>query len=211
MERRLYKPTPVLVVNAHPDDESFGFGGTIAKFTQIKRPLVVASLTSGEKGQTAIDLYTHTLDVVRRHEFAEAATLLGLTPDQQWIGTLPDGGLSLIPTQVKMSIEDLVRRIQPGLIMTMHPASTSHPDHIAVAHAVLELKKTKTLRSSAIMLQYLPHKMEPSPDDYHIVVPTHEDLMTKKINAIMAHATQRADAEKIVPKLLPEEHFIYIP
>ncbi|VVA44002.1 conserved hypothetical protein [Candidatus Roizmanbacteria bacterium] len=202
------RKSPVLCINAHPDDESFGFGGIMSKFIQIKRPAYIASLTAGDAGQSAIPL-VKSLSEIRRDEVFSATSTLGFSPDQIYVGSLPDGRLNEYPDEVINLTRSLFDKFKPGLILTMHPQSTSHPDHIAVAQAVLELKQKGELSNSSVLLQYLPGKYIPTPDEIITVLPI-QKFLKKKIEAIKQHQTQKLDADRIIPKLLHSEHFVYI-
>lgn len=200
--------SPVLCINAHPDDESFGFGGIISRLTMMKRPLYIASLTSGEAGQSAIPLMLDLL-TTRKVEFGLATSELGVSLEKTFIGSLPDGELANNKKEVEEEILDIYKRFQPGLILTMHPKSTSHPDHIVVAQTILHLKENGILNNTQIMLQYLPNKFTPTADDITVQIPI-GDFMEKKKSAIRKHQTQNEDVERIVPALLPYEYFLLI-
>jgi len=200
--------SPVLCINAHPDDESFGFGGIISKLARIKRPIYIVSLTHGEAGHSSIPLIGD-LATIRKTELILAASKLGLTPEKIIVESLPDGKLADHREVVESVIVDLVKKHQPGLILTMHPNSTSHSDHIVVAEVILALKNLGQLKNTRIMLQYLPNKFTPSQND--VVIRTSiKDFLEQKILAIKEHKTQGKDAERIIPKLLQEEFFLLI-
>src|SRR4051812_9073898 len=70
----------VLGLFAHPDDEVFCFGGTIARCAEAGAVTAVASLTRGEAGQIR-DASTATrgsLGTVRIKELEQATTALGV-------------------------------------------------------------------------------------------------------------------------------------
>jgi len=200
--------SPVLCINAHPDDESFGFGGTISKFAGMKRPLYIVSLTSGEAGQSAIPL-TNDLSTTRKVEFGLAVSELGIPSEKTFIGSLPDGKLADDPKEVEEVILKMYKRFQPGLILTMHPQSTSHPDHVIVAQTILQFKESGVLQNTQIMLQYLPDKFTPATDDITIQIPI-GDFIEQKKAAIRRHQTQGKDVKRIIPALLPYEYFLLI-
>lgn len=200
--------SPVICINAHPDDESFGFGGVISKLVKIKRPLYIASLTGGEAGQSSIP-FTGDLSIIRKAELMSATSELGLMPENVFIGSLPDGKLVDCKGEVKLIVLDLIKRYQPGLILTMHPGSTSHSDHIAIAQTILDLKESGQIENIHLMLQYLPNKFTPNINDITVKIPIGEFLEQKK-SAIKKHQTQYSDAERIIPTLLPYEHFLLI-
>ena len=69
----------LLVVLAHPDDESFGMGGTLARYADEGVEVHIAIATDGVAGSVA-EGYEHTLKelvAVRRAELEEAVKVLG--------------------------------------------------------------------------------------------------------------------------------------
>jgi len=74
------KTQSILVLSPHPDDESFGCGGTIKLLTQAGAAVDVVYLTSGEMGVEAPEAITseaqHELAAIRTGE-ARTASLVG--------------------------------------------------------------------------------------------------------------------------------------
>ncbi len=71
----------LLAVLAHPDDESFGIGGTLARYAAEGVEVHVAIATDGVAGSVASG-YEHTLNdliAVRQQELAAAVDILGVT------------------------------------------------------------------------------------------------------------------------------------
>src|SRR5579871_192422 len=71
----------VLIIVAHPDDESFFGGGTIAKLAKKGHRIVLVSATRGEKGELGTPpLATReTIGKVRESEQRNAAKYLGIS------------------------------------------------------------------------------------------------------------------------------------
>ncbi len=71
----------MLLVLAHPDDETLGFGGTIARYAAEGVEVHLVTATSGQKGWIG-DPYRHpgeaALGRVRREELRRAAAILGV-------------------------------------------------------------------------------------------------------------------------------------
>ena len=71
----------LLAVLAHPDDESFGIGGTLARYADEGADVHIAIATDGVAGSVAAG-YEHTLvelAAVRHKELETAAAALGGT------------------------------------------------------------------------------------------------------------------------------------
>ena len=69
----------LLAVLAHPDDESFGIGGTLARYADEGVAVHIAIATDGVAGSVAAG-YEHTLvelAAVRHKELEEAVAVLG--------------------------------------------------------------------------------------------------------------------------------------
>lgn len=130
----------LLFVAAHPDDEMFGAGPSVALHADDPElRFVLVHATDGEAGEIAEDsgVAREELAAVRRREAHEAWVALGRVPDRhEWFG-LPDGGLASHP------FEDLVERIatvlaeeRPDVVITFEPDGiTGHPDHVTVSRA----------------------------------------------------------------------------
>lgn len=141
----------LLGVFAHPDDESFGPGGTLARYAGEGADVHVIIATDGIAGsvEASHTLTEHeSLAQVRSAELANAAVALGLTT----IWSLPyrDSGmrnsadnqhpLALIQQPLPRLIHDLADymvRLQPQVVITHDPwGGYGHPDHIRVCEAV---------------------------------------------------------------------------
>jgi LmbE family N-acetylglucosaminyl deacetylase len=125
-----------MCVLAHPDDESLGTGGILAKYAAegIKTYLVTA--TRGERGwlgDPAAYPGPKALGRIREAELYAAAGVLGL----QEIAFLDymDGELDQVdPGGAIAKIVDHLRRVRPQVVVTFDPTGVyGHPDHIAIS------------------------------------------------------------------------------
>lgn len=127
----------MLLVFAHPDDESFTCGGTIAKYVKAGWDIDLLCASLGEAGQTG-DLGNMTpsqLGQIRRKEVEKAGELLGISTITfmgYMDGTLktePPGGLE---DDIYKKMEELV----PDVVITFNTVGISnHPDHIRMCYA----------------------------------------------------------------------------
>ncbi|MCL6567493.1 MAG: PIG-L family deacetylase, partial [Meiothermus silvanus] len=76
------KIASLLAVFAHPDDEAFSSGGTLAHYAALGARVVVACATRGEAGQIKDPALQGVSDLgkVREEELARACAALGLEP-----------------------------------------------------------------------------------------------------------------------------------
>jgi len=196
----------VLIINAHPDDESFGFGGFIALIISVGAAVHIVSLTRGEAGESSIPL-SRPLSEVREEEMRTAAHQLGVRSDNIDLLTLPDGQLTCHFAKLLEQLQAKVCQVNPDYIVTMHSDSTRHPDHVACTRAIHELLRQSKIPPVPVLLQYLPEKFEPKEGEKVFALDISAVLDTK-ISAINSHLTQSADAKRITPVLLDHEYFV---
>src|SRR5690606_13664089 len=92
----------LLLVHAHPDDESIGNGATMARYVAEGRGVTLVTCTAGEQGEILVPDLEHlaadredALGPVRREELAAAMRELGVT-DHRFLGgfgTYRDSGM----------------------------------------------------------------------------------------------------------------------
>jgi N-acetyl-1-D-myo-inositol-2-amino-2-deoxy-alpha-D-glucopyranoside deacetylase len=136
----------LLAVFAHPDDEAFGTGGTLAHYAAQGAQVVLACATRGEVGEIAEDsLATHeTLGRVRENELRCAAQTLGVSDliflgyrDSGMAGTPqnddPRAFMNVAPDEVVARLVGIIRRVRPQVVVTFEPhGGYGHPDHMAI-------------------------------------------------------------------------------
>lgn len=142
----------MLVVMAHPDDETFGLGGTLALYARrgVKVHLICA--TRGEAGTVSpefMDGYSSIADL-RVDELLCAAEQLKLEKvhfleyrDSGMVGTEDNDhprALAQAPLEeVAAALVGFIRRLRPQVVITFDPVGGyGHPDHIAVHKATMK-------------------------------------------------------------------------
>ena len=126
----------LMCVLAHPDDESLGTGGTLAKYAAEGVATYLVTATRGERGRF------HDADVspgpeivgkAREAELLAAAKELGLR-EVNVLG-YPDGGLDTVSVAEAVdAIAGHIRRVTPHVVVTFGPdGAYGHPDHIAIS------------------------------------------------------------------------------
>ena len=124
-------------VTAHPDDESLGFGGTLARYAHegVNVSLVVA--TRGERGRYGDGSEPHPgpgrLGEIREEELRAAADVLGIR-QVRFLDYL-DGEVDRAdPEEASGRIARCLRELRPHVVITFDPyGAYGHPDHIAVS------------------------------------------------------------------------------
>ena len=126
----------LLAVLAHPDDESLGFGGTLARYAAEGVETYLVTATRGERGRFgSLGKEADPVEVgrVREAELRAAAAELGIR-EVSILGH-PDGAVDQV--EATTAIRDVVshiRRIQPDVVVTFGPEGAyGHPDHIAIS------------------------------------------------------------------------------
>jgi LmbE family N-acetylglucosaminyl deacetylase len=125
----------LLAVFAHPDDESMGMGGTLAKYAAEGAETYLVCATRGERGWSgAEDRYPglDALGAIRTRELEQAAEILGL--NGLYFLDYIDGDVDRAdPAEAIRRIVTHIRRIMPQVVVTFPPdGNYGHPDHIAV-------------------------------------------------------------------------------
>jgi LmbE family N-acetylglucosaminyl deacetylase len=131
-----HKPLKLMCVLAHPDDESFATGGTLAKYAASGVETYLVMATRGERGwfgPATDDPGPQALGSLREAELQAAARVLGLQEviflDYQ-DGELDQAG----HTQAIAKIVTHLRRVRPDVVVTFDPNGMyGHPDHIAIS------------------------------------------------------------------------------
>jgi LmbE family N-acetylglucosaminyl deacetylase len=126
----------LLCVLAHPDDESLGTGGTLAKYAAEGVKTYVISATRGENGRFGEGGERPSAEVIgttREAELRAAAMELGV--HEVTVLGYPDGGLDRIDWSAAQDvIAGHIRRVQPHVVITFGPdGAYGHPDHIAIS------------------------------------------------------------------------------
>jgi N-acetyl-1-D-myo-inositol-2-amino-2-deoxy-alpha-D-glucopyranoside deacetylase len=161
----------LLVTTAHPDDESFGPGGTLAKYAREGVEVFLICATRGEAGgNDLMDLGDcEDLACRREQELRCAVKVLGVT--ELFLLGYRDSGMAGSPAnqhpkslfqakveEVADRISDLIVQIRPQVILTSDPyGGYGHPDHIAVHRATL--RAWETVQAGLLPAEERPRKL----------------------------------------------------
>jgi LmbE family N-acetylglucosaminyl deacetylase len=125
-----------MCVLAHPDDESLGNGGTLAKYAAEGVETYLVTATRGERGwqgDARDNPGPAALGARREAELRAAARVLGIR--QVDFLDYIDGDLDRAnPAEAIGKIVGYLRRVRPQVVVTFGPeGSYGHPDHIAIS------------------------------------------------------------------------------
>lgn len=119
-------PGPVVVVAAHPDDETFGAGGLIHSSAREGREISVVTVTDGEAARTDLP----QSGAIRRREMRAALSCLSGRYIQWHRLGIPDGNIVSHEAFVERAIKI---RLPANATLIAPFEHDGHPDHEAVA------------------------------------------------------------------------------
>ncbi len=125
----------ILVIAAHPDDETLGCGGTMARLAQEGKAVHVAFVTDDVGSRIPSGLLEPETMAARRLAAAKACAVLGAQYPR--FGDFPDNRLDTVPLlEVVQHIEALISTCRPDTILTHHSGDLNI-DHQLVHKAVV--------------------------------------------------------------------------
>lgn len=127
------KSKKLLLVFAHPDDESFITGGTVAKYAELGWHIELICATRGEAGNKGIYSSKEKIQDIRTQELLNAKSVLGIHAVH--FLDYKDGQLKGIHHG---ELEDILvhkfKDIEPNVVITFESHGiTNHPDHIKIS------------------------------------------------------------------------------
>lgn len=131
------EPRRALVIGAHPDDNEFGAGGTIAKLAANHWDITFIIATNGNKGSHDPLMSPYRLSDMREQEQQAAAERLGV---KQVLFLRNNDGELEHSSALRAEFALYIRHFKPQLVFTHDPWKhyMLHPDHRAVGFAVIE-------------------------------------------------------------------------
>lgn len=204
-----------MCVVAHPDDECFGFGGTLALAADCGVETFVVCMTDGQaathRGSASSGV---ELGEARRREFAASCEVLGVIEHE--LLDYHDGQLQNVP--VLEATEHLVkrmRRFQPNVVITFggDGGLNVHPDHMMVSFwtttAFHWSSRTNRFPEIAPIFQperlfhlstnsFLPDRPPPMPSPWTAAVDI-ESVRERKSEAFRKHVSQAPLMERTKP------------
>lgn len=201
-----------LLVFAHPDDETFSCGGSIAQWAKDPgHHIILYCATRGEAGKRGDPplCSPEKLGEVRTEELQRAADILGI--DQVVMRDFPDGKLTDLP--LNLLVEDLQKIISnytPQTVITFPPHGISgHPDHKAIHLATVEAIRTGSVETKLLysvipdsMARHFTQPIYSTPDkDVSLEIDVSKERKTI-MKALQQHRTQHLSIERVFPGVM---------
>lgn len=201
----------VLVVGAHPDDNDFGAGASVAKIARKEADVRYLIMTTGQRGSSDAAMTAERLSEIREEEQKAAGRFLGVR-EVQFLDYV-DG--ELIPDlKLKEQIVIQIRRHRPEVVFTMDPSFfyykklgfVNHSDHRAIGEATLDacypLARDLLSFPDHFKAGLFPHKvkelllysLDPENANFFIDV---TDTFEMKLQALSLHKSQVPEIQKI--------------
>ncbi|MDU0201011.1 bacillithiol biosynthesis deacetylase BshB2 [Paenibacillus sp. MAH-36] len=200
----------ILVVLPHPDDEAFSASGTLAMHLSQGSEVTYACLTLGEMGRNmGIPPFANrvTLPVIRKQELEASCRAIGIQ-DLRMLGFHDKMIEFEDKAKLDGSIEELIKELNPSLVITFHPTLSVHPDHEACGAAVIRTigrmhaDRRPTVHCMAFAKN---HEQEiGKPDIVHDV----KSFLEQKMASIQSHKSQFQAAELLGNKKLSDPEIL---
>ena len=203
-------PKRALAIHAHPDDQEFSVGGTLAKWAKAGCEVISVVITNGDAGSNDPqydETYKPTLADLREKEQKAANHILGVH-ETVFLG-YHDGVLQ--PTlELRRDLTRIIRKYRPEVVLCGNPQTRffgntymNHPDHRAAADAacdaVFPSAGTRLIFPELLHEGYEPHNVKhlylSSSDNPNVWIDISPTIETK-ISALRQHKSQ-LDGDKI--------------
>lgn len=213
----------IVCIFAHPDDEAFGPGGTIAKLSK-KYNVYLLCVTKGEVGLkgTTLKEKSSKLGRERMKELLCSAKVLGIK--KVYFLGFTDGTLSNnLYHKIAEKVQHYLKKLKPEILITYEPLGISgHIDHITTSMVTMFVaQKLRFVRE--IWQVCRPEDFSRRRRNYFVYSPpgykkseidkvvNTEDVWDKKVEAMMCHQSQINDIKRLLgmfKKSKKEEYFL---
>ena len=200
-------PQRAMSIHAHPDDQEFTVGGTLAKWARAGCEVITVCITSGGAGSnkyTPPDMTRRALVAIREEEQREAGRILGVK-DTIFLGH--EDGMLEPSIALRKELARLIRRFRPEAVLTGDPTTRfygstymNHPDHRVAADVALDAvfpsAGTRLIFPELLDVGLEPHEVHQvyihgaeRPDTYVDI----SDVLDVKVAALRAHKSQMGE------------------
>jgi len=200
-------PKRAMSIHAHPDDQEFTVGGTLAKWARAGCEIVTVCITSGGAGSnkfTPPEMTREALVAIREEEQRDACRILGVK-ETIYLGY--EDGMLEASIPLRRELTRLIRRYRPEAVLTGDPTVRyygttymNHPDHRVAADVALDAvfpsAGTRLIFPELLAEGLEPHEVRQvyihgaeRPDTYVDIAET----LDVKLAALRAHKSQMGE------------------
>jgi len=177
---RSYEGFRILLVHAHPDDETINNGATMALYADRGAHVTLVTCTRGEEGEVLVPSLSHLassqkdqLGTHRETELADAMKALGISDyrflgapskkfrDSGMMGTEPNNRPDVfwqadVDTAAKILVE-IIEEVKPHILITYDEiGGYGHPDHIQAHRVAMRASELSTWQIQKIYWNTMP-------------------------------------------------------
>ncbi len=195
----------LVLVGAHPDDETLGFGAAAAWLAEAGVPVQIVSASDGGAAfPGATPLQRNRLEQARRAELRCAAETLGVSPPIS-LG-FPDGQLACHEDRLTEVLTEILAARPAGTWCAATWRGDGHPDHEAVGRAAA----AATRRTATVLVEYpvwMWHWARPAdsavPWEHGYTLPVSSTARQRKLAAARCFHSQFTPPEPGIEAVLP--------
>jgi LmbE family N-acetylglucosaminyl deacetylase len=180
----------ILLVFAHPDDESVFAAGLIQQALKLGCHVKLITLSRGEAGSNRRGLRPHDdLGHARSRELLRACKFLG--PLECQILDFPDSALSRHVHDIGNALSQEVSTFSPDFLVGFEPDGiTGHADHRAASWAVSQLFQNDPALFQLLYATGHRHSSRPSGQGIELTLTLSAEECQRKIQALESHHSQ---------------------
>ncbi len=133
----------ILIFEPHPDDVTYQISGTVYKWLQERKEVMICTVTTGNNSTFKPDVSKEQIKAIMMEEQKKAMDLLGIKPENRVQWKYDDLGIDPALDRQKLLSDMvlLIRKFKPTTVVTMDPKNIlmeENPDHRAVASVGFE-------------------------------------------------------------------------
>jgi len=205
----------ILIAAPHMDDEVLACGGTILSLPQ-KEKIHIVYATDGTQSPVPLVPWLESPSVnlakIRADEAREAASILGIPPDNIHYLALPDGKLKQHKNKLRLLLAELIKNLEPDYIFAPFRYDR-HQDHLVLNKALLKTDSGINNRPEIIeYFVYYRYRLLPKRDIRDYIDPKHifgvdiSDHADEKVRALQRYKSQTTTIFQWQDRpILPEE------
>jgi LmbE family N-acetylglucosaminyl deacetylase len=194
----------IIVFTPHPDDDTWGCGGTLAMLAKNGNTIKIVIYTNDDKGSFDLEMTSQRLAAIRKAEEEAAVEALGIPKSSvMWMG-YNDGELEYVPQrELVEKTAAIIREFRPDVLFGVDPGEWYERWHKS-DHRMAAFNTLDGVRAAEFHLYFPNQLLEQGLKPYRVPlmllfysVPQEENywvnidgVMDKKIEAYSKHVSQ---------------------